>query len=100
MTPEASRGQDQEYSRLPKHSYAMEEDFDVTSRTEVIFHLWSLRILISFQCLGLQQPNTIKTEKPLLLLGNKIHAGAQPAPLCIILNNHKPICLISSVTCV
>lgn len=39
MTAEASRGQDQEHSRLPTHSYAMEEDFDVTSRTEVIFHL-------------------------------------------------------------
>lgn len=76
MTTEASRGQDQEHSRLPTHSYAMEEDFDVTSCTEVIFHLWSFKILISFQCLGLQWPNTIKTEKPLLLLGNKIDADA------------------------
>lgn len=43
MTTEAFRGQDQEHARQPTHSYAMEEDIDVTSHTEVIsFHLWSL----------------------------------------------------------
>lgn len=72
MTTEACRGQDQEHSCLPTHSYAMEEDIDVTSRTEVIlFHLWSFKFLISFQCLGLQQPNTIKTERLHLFVGQQ-----------------------------
>lgn len=34
MTTEAFRGQDQEHARQPTHSYAMEEDIDVTSHTE------------------------------------------------------------------
>lgn len=34
MTTEAFRGRDQEHARQPTHSYAMEEDIDVTSHTE------------------------------------------------------------------
>nr|XP_046242820.1 ELMO domain-containing protein 3 [Scatophagus argus]XP_046242821.1 ELMO domain-containing protein 3 [Scatophagus argus] len=34
MTTDAFRGQDQEDARQPTHSYAMEEDIDVTSHTE------------------------------------------------------------------
>lgn len=40
MTSEAFRGKDQEPTRQPTYSYAMEEDIDVTSHAEVtLFHL-------------------------------------------------------------
>lgn len=93
-TTDASRGQDQEQSHLPTRSYAMEEDTDVTSHTEVILLLlWSLRFLMPFQLLGWQQPYAIKLWKALPVCWSTKWKQLRPqgslsAPhCCIMLNN-------------
>lgn len=50
MTSEALSGQDQEHTLQPTHSYAMEEDIDVTSHTEVIISCFYWKILTISCC--------------------------------------------------
>lgn len=63
-TTEASRGQDQEHARQPTHSYAMEEDIDVTSHTEVTLLHLTLNLVPVFWVYGCLNPSKRKATLP------------------------------------